>query len=103
MSLDIQPFSEEDNNLPLTGDSRTTSFMDELRARVADSDEKQRQKWAKAVKPAAKRKPITPARPEWLSAPKQRQAAAKPTTKPSSHPFGNLKKKRAETNSTNES
>ena len=94
MQLDIRPFSEENNDDSASSDSRTNTFMDDLRARVAAGDEKQRQKWAKAVKPAAAHKPLTPARPDWLNAPKPAQTASKqPATSAQSRPIGSPKKK----------
>jgi hypothetical protein len=96
VSIEIKPFSEESSDLPVTSDARTTDFMDVLRARVAASDEKQQQKWVKATKPAAPRKPLTPARPEWLNQPKSPQSAAKATKTLQSRPFGSPKKKRVE-------
>jgi hypothetical protein len=97
MQLDIRPFNEESTDQSITSDSRTNTFMDDLRARVAANDEKQRQKWTKAVKPAAARKPLTPARPDWLNAPKPAQTASKqPATPPRSRPPGSPKKKRSE-------
>ena len=97
MQLDIRPFSEEASDEPVNSDSRTNTFMDDLRARVAAEDEKQRQKWAKLNKPAASKKPLTPARPDWLNAPKPAQTASKqPATPSRSRPFGSPKKKRPE-------
>ncbi len=98
MQLDIRPFDEEGSDTPTAADSdyRTTTFMDDLRARIAAGDEKQRQKWEKARKPAVQRKPITPARPEWLNQPKSPQAASKPAVAPRSRPFGSPKRKRPE-------
>jgi hypothetical protein len=95
MQLDIRPFSEEANNESVSSDSRTNTFMDDLRARVAANDEKQRQKWAKAVKPTATKKPLTPARPDWLNAPKTEKAAI-PATAKRTRPPGSPKKKRSE-------
>jgi hypothetical protein len=92
--LDIKPFSEAASDPSMTSDSRTTNFMDVLRARVAETDEKQRQKWVKAVKPAPARKPLTPARPDWLNDPKTTQATAKPAKTLYSRPAGSPKKKR---------
>jgi hypothetical protein len=95
MPLDIRPFSEEISSDSASSDARTSTFMDDLRARVAAEDEKQRQKWAKAAKPAATRKPLTPARPDWLDAPKPEKAAPSPTTPKRTRPPGNSKKKHA--------
>jgi hypothetical protein len=94
IQLDIKPFSEDDSDVQPTNDSRSNTFMDDLRARVAAKDEKQRQKWAKAVKPAAPRKPLTPARPDWLNAPKPAKAAPNPASTAVSRPFGSPKRKR---------
>jgi hypothetical protein len=96
LSIEIRPFSEESSDLPVTSDARTTDFMDVLRARVAASDEKQHQKWAKAIKPAAPRKPMTPGRPDWLNAPKPPQSAPKSSKTSQSRPFGSPKRKRTE-------
>ena len=96
MELDIRPFSEEASDEAVSADHRTTTFMDELRARVAAGDEKQRQKWTKAVKPAAARKPLTPARPDWLNDPKPAQTAKQPPAPVRTRPFGSPKKKRSE-------
>ena len=94
MPLEIRPYNEESSDESVSADQRTTTFMDDLRARVATEDEKQRQKWAKSTKPAAPKKPLTPARPDWLDAPKP-QKAASPEPSVRSHPKGNHKKKRA--------
>lgn len=96
MQLDIRPFDEEGSDVPAAADSdyRTTTFMDDLRARIAAGDEKQRQKWEKARKPAVQRKSLTPARPDWLNAPKPAQDTSKPTTPARSRPFGSPKRKR---------
>ena len=98
MPLDIRPFNEEASDVPTASDSdnRTNTFMDDLRSRIAAADEKQRLKWEKAVKPAARQKPITPARPDWLNAPKPAQTATKSAPPNRSRPMGSPKRKRAE-------
>ncbi|MEO8606771.1 MAG: hypothetical protein ABI690_02740 [Chloroflexota bacterium] len=95
MPLEIRPFNEEASNESVNSDARTSTFMDELRARVAAEDEKQRQKWTKSTKPAVARKPVTPARPEWLNQPKPAKAAV-PAAPVRTRPFGSPKKKRSE-------
>ncbi len=103
MPIDIRPFNEESSDLPIADDSRSTTFMDALRSRVADGDEKERQKWEKAAKPVVKRKPLTPARPEWLGTPKSQQTTPKSSTKANNtNPFGKSKKKRTGSNSIGE-
>jgi hypothetical protein len=70
VNFDIRPFKEETNDEPTATNSRTTSFMDDLYARVAVEDEHQNQKWLKSKKvklSAASRKPVLPARPDWLN------------------------------------
>jgi hypothetical protein len=95
MPMDIRPFTEVtgDSTSPVSDpDSRATTFMDTLRTRITQQDETQQQKWEKAVKPAAARKPLTPARPGWLKAPKPPQAPQKPAAVPRTRPFGSPKR-----------
>lgn len=96
MPFEIQPFDEEGHEAPaaVDPDNRTNTFMDDLRARTAAADEKQRLKWAKATKPAAQPKPLTPARPVWLNKPKPPQPAAKAAPATFTRPTGSPKKKR---------
>ncbi len=96
MPLDIRPFNEESMDELVDAASRPNTFMEDLRARVAAGDEKQRQKWTKAAKPAAARKPLTPARPDWLNDPKPAQTAKQPAAPVRTRPFGSPKKKRSE-------
>lgn len=95
MRRDTKPDSEKASEMPSASDSRTTSFMDALRARVTAGDEKQQKKWAKSIKPVVQ-KPLAPARPEWLNAPKTPLTAAKPKHTSMSRPFGSPKRKPAE-------
>jgi hypothetical protein len=83
MPFEIQPYDEEGYEAPAAADPdyRANTFMDDLRARTAVADEKQRMKWAKATKPAAQPKPLTPARPVWLNKAKPAQPAAKAASK----------------------
>ena len=95
MPIQIRPFNEAtDENAPPTPlqDARADTFMDILRARILDQDEGQRKAWLKKIKPVAERKPLPPARPDWLT----KVAIPKTPVKPSaltSRPFGSPKKR----------
>lgn len=95
MPIEIRPFSEEGSDLPTGDDSRTTKFMEMLRARVAAADEKQRQKWEKSVKPRKARKPFTPSHPAWLIVAAPQKAAPAPAKDSETRPVRFPKKKRA--------
>jgi len=96
MHLDIRPFTGDTSANTDSSDSRTTSFMESLRARVAAEDAKQQQKWDKLIRPVAvKRKPMTPGNPHWLEGRKPAAPAAAPKAAKPAHPFGSAKRKRA--------
>ncbi len=98
----IRPFDEKASDSSPDTDSRTTAFMDAIRTRVADGDEKQRQRWVKSIKPTAVRKPLTPARPAWLNAPKAAQGTPKSTKMLRSRPFGSPKRKPPQSDTSGE-
>jgi hypothetical protein len=99
MALNIRPFNAEASTMPADDDSRTTTFMDGLRTRVASSDEKQRKQWEKSVKPKEVRsKPLTPARPDWLNTPENLPAEPKPAMAKRFLPFALPKRKPVRSN-----
>jgi len=95
MSLGIRPFNGQSSEESHGDDSRTTSFMESLRARVAAEDAKEQQKWDKLIRPTAvKRKPMTPGNPHWLEGRKTAAAPAAPKAAKPALPFGSARRKR---------
>jgi hypothetical protein len=97
LAIEIRPFNaESESSDPATSeasqDARAASYMDDLRARISGQDETQRKVWLKKVKPAAERKPLPPARPDWMVVSKVPPAVTKNSAL-TSRPFGSPKKR----------
>ena len=97
MAIEIRPFNQDsENDQPESSapsqDARAATYMDDLRARISGQDETQRKNWMKKVKPAAERKPLPAARPDWMVESQIPPAATK-NSAVTTRPFGSPKKR----------